>query len=416
MKICGEITPPGDKSISHRAFMIGGLAGGETIIHNALASLDVNSTRDAMLALGAAITAEGSAWRIRGGNLHEPADIIDAGNSGTTTRLVSGILTGLEGISIITGDNSLKSRPMMRIIEPLELMGAEFMARRDGYLPMAIRGRANPRAIEYSMKIASAQVKSAILLAGLRSEGLTVVSEPSLSRDHTERMLRYFGVEIETTDNTVKLAGRQELTGRELTVPADPSSAAFPVVWAAATPGSELAVRNVCLNPGRTAFIDVLQRMGADLAIENRRMMCGEDVGDLLVRGGQLNGTTISGDEIPALIDEIPILAVAASLAEGTTRISDARELRVKETDRILAMQQGFKALGATIEAFDDGMQITGPLKIKGPATIKTWSDHRIAMAFHILARTCDIDIALDDRNCVDISFPGFFKAMDELA
>ena len=413
MAIHGEIIAPPDKSISHRAFMFGGLAKGTTFIKNALESEDVKSTRSAMQTLGIDIRKEGDAYRVQGSRPVEPVSVIDAGNSGTTARLICGILAGIEGVTTITGDSSLVKRPMARVIKPLETMGVRFMARKGGYLPMAIKG-GKLSGITYSMEVASAQVKSALLLAGLRAKGETKVVESTRSRDHTERMLRFFGVKIDQDANSVSMSGGQELEARDITIPGDPSSAAFSMVWAAATPGSEIIVRNVCLNPTRTGFLEVLDRMGAKISRENIRDMAGEQVGDLVVRGSELRATTIAGEEIPSLIDEIPILVVAAALATGTTAIRDAKELRVKETDRISAMAQGFSALGAEVEELPDGLIINGPVHLS-PGKIRTFSDHRIAMSFHILSKASTIDVDIDDRDCVSISYPDFFEAMRSL-
>lgn len=414
MKFHGEITPPGDKSISHRAFMLGALATGTTVIRGALESMDIGSTREALQALGVAIKKDRYTWLITGGTLQEPVTVIDAGNSGTTARLLSGILASLAGVSVVTGDASLVNRPMARVLNPLECMGAHFMARQGGFLPMAIKG-GSLRGISHDMEIASAQVKSALLLAGLHAQGVTQIIEPMKSRDHTERMLTYFGATLKETGNSTNIAGQQKLEAREIVVPGDPSSAAFPAVLAAAKPGSQLLIKGVCLNPTRTAFLDVLRRMGASISIENTREMAGETVGDIMIKGQGLKETIIEGQEIPSLIDEIPILAIAAALAEGTTIIRDAKELRVKETNRIKALINGFSALGAFVQELDDGMVIEGPLKLKS-GHIKTCSDHRIAMSFHILSRVADIDIILDDTGCVNISYPGFFKDIEGIS
>jgi 3-phosphoshikimate 1-carboxyvinyltransferase len=413
MAIHGEITPPPDKSISHRAFMLGALAKGVTTVRNALESEDIKSTRDALCALGADIFKDGDIYQVQGLQLKEPMQVIDAGNSGTTARLICGILAGLDGITTITGDRSLVQRPMARVIKPLELMGARFMARKGGYLPMAVKG-GNLRGIFHPMEIASAQVKSAMLLAGLHAEGQTTVNEPSPSRDHTERMLGYFGANLNIGSKSATITGGQKLEARDITVPGDPSSAAFPVVWAAATPGSEIVVRDVCLNATRTGFLAVLTRMGAQIETLNVQDRAGEMVGDLLVRGDALHGTTIAGDEIPTLIDEIPILVVAASLASGTTVITNAKELRVKETDRINAMVTGLLRLGAQVEELDDGLIVKGP-SLLSSGQISTFSDHRIAMSFYILSKAVGIDIHLDDAQCVGISYPTFFEDMGKL-
>lgn len=414
MIINGELRVPGDKSISHRAFMLGALASGTTTVRWALESKDVQSTREALKALGTKIEKTGDTWHVTGVTLTEPAGVIDAGNSGTTARLLSGLCAGIDGVTTMTGDSSLVKRPMARVIRPLEKMGATFLARSGRYLPMAIRG-GNLTGVSYEMDVASAQVKSAILLAGLTAGGVTMVKEPSLSRDHSERMLAYFGAELSREDTMISIRGPQGLSAREIAVPSDPSSAAFPAVWAAATQGSEIILRDVCMNPTRTGFISVLQRMGASISMENVKEISGEPVGDMVVKGGRLQATTIEGDEIPKLIDEIPILVVAACFAEGTTIIRDASELRVKETDRINALVRGMASLGAGIEETPDGLIIQGPLPLQG-GSIKTFSDHRIAMSFYILSRIAGIDVEIDDRECVDISFPGFFPLMESAA
>lgn len=413
MAIRGEIAPPPDKSVSHRAFMLGALAEGTTVVRNALESEDIRSTRGALAALGTCIRMDGNVFLVEGSRMKEPLSVIDAGNSGTTARLMAGILAGIDGIVAMTGDASLVKRPMARVIKPLELMGARFMARGGGYLPMAVRG-GRLRGIFHPMEIASAQVKSAVLLAGLAADGTTTVNEPSPSRDHTERMLGYFGAALDAGARSVSISGGQKLQARDITVPGDPSSAAFPVVWAAATSGSEIMVHGVCLNPTRTGFLNVLERMGARITIENPRQSAGEPMGDLVVRGTELAGTTIAGDEIPSLIDEIPILVVAAALASGTTVITDARELRVKETDRITAMVQGLRSLGAEVEELEDGLIVQGPARLTS-GCVRTFSDHRIAMSFSILSRARGIDVSLDDTGCVGISYPGFFTDMGSL-
>jgi len=413
MSIHGEITPPPDKSISHRAFMFGALARGTTTVRNSLDSEDIRSTRNTLGVLGIEILKDNDIYVVHGSTMKEPLQVIDAGNSGTTARLICGILAGLDGVSALTGDGSLVRRPMARVIKPLELMGARFMARKGGYLPMTVRG-GHLKGIFHPMEIASAQVKSALLLAGLKAQGQTTVNEPSLSRDHTERMLGYFGAQLNISSKSVTITGGQSLEARDITVPGDPSSAAFPVVWAASVPGSEIVVRDVCLNATRTGFLSVLNRMGAQIATANVADRAGEPVGDLIVRGAELKGTTIAGDEIPTLIDEIPILVVAAALASGTTVIKDAKELRVKETDRITAMVQGLTRLGAFVEELEDGLIVKGGASLSS-GRVSTFSDHRIAMSFYILSKAASIDIGLDDSECVNISYPSFFTDMEEL-
>ena len=411
--IHGHITPPGDKSLSHRAFMFGALAQGQTSVSGALASADVASTRAAMESIGARLEQTAEGWLVSGGALHEPLDVIDAGNSGTTTRLVCGILATINGTACITGDASLRKRPMGRVIEPLSLMGAQFLARGKGLLPLAVRG-GQLKAIEYNLKTASAQVKSAVLLAGLMAEGRTTVTEPGLSRDHTERLLSHFGAAIERQGLTVSLKGGQTLFGQELHIPGDPSSAAFPAVLAAACSGSEVQINHICLNPTRIGFIAPLKRMGAEIDFINVREEAGDTVGDIVVRGKGLKGTRIAGDEIPWLIDELPVLIAAAALAEGRTEIRDARELRVKESDRIAAMANGIRALGGEVSELEDGIIIEGPLRLRDGA-IETHDDHRIAMSFYVLGRAAGINVAIDKPDCVVISYPNFFSDMEGL-
>ncbi|MBN1635708.1 MAG: 3-phosphoshikimate 1-carboxyvinyltransferase [Deltaproteobacteria bacterium] len=413
MNIQAEIQVPGDKSLSHRAFLLGALAHGTTTVRGSLESKDIMNTIGALQILGADIVRKDHTWLICGGNLKEPASVIDAGNSGTTARILSGILSGIDGVSVISGDSSLSRRPMDRIIEPLTRMGAHFMARRGSYLPMAIQG-GNLHPIDYAMPVASAQVKSCLLLAGLFAHGTTCVSEPVKSRDHTERMLKFFNARINIEGLRLSLKGPQKLDARDVNIPADPSTAAFPAVWAAATPGSELLIKNVCLNHTRIGYINVLKRMGASIIIKNTSTQNNEPVGDVLVKGTALKATTICSDEIPALIDEIPVLVIAAALARGRTVIRDAKELRVKETDRIKAMAQGFSALDSEIEELEDGFIIEGPLS-PNSGRVKTFADHRIAMAFHILSLAADIEVKLDMPECVDISYPGFFESMEAL-
>ncbi len=415
MKVKGDIRPPGDKSITHRALILGALAHGKTSIREPLKSNDIFRTVEALKRLGIDVDANNDdIWEVHGGGqFEEPNDVIDAGNSGTTARLITGILSSIDGVSIITGDNSLKRRPMARLIEPLTFMGASFMARKERFLPLAIKGK-RLRGISYRTKVASAQVKSAILLAGLTAEGITEVIEPAKSRDHTEKMLAYLGASLSIDGNSVRIKGGQKLVGREIVVPSDPSSAAFPAVWAAATYGSELIIRDMCINPTRTGYVEVLKRMGADIKLTNIRYSSGEGIGDMIVRGGSLRSTVMKDGEIPRIIDEIPILAVVTAFAEGESVIRNAGELRLKETDRIAAMAEGLKSLGADVDILEDGMVIKGRARFHS-GSIRTFGDHRIAMAFYILGKIADIEIELDDMDCVNVSYPGFFNAMENI-
>ncbi|HDP23874.1 MAG TPA: 3-phosphoshikimate 1-carboxyvinyltransferase [Deltaproteobacteria bacterium] len=414
MKARGEIRPPGDKSISHRAVLLSTLTEGVMDICGLLRSQDVLSSCQAVQSLGIELNSQAELVTIRGKTPREPKKVLDAGNSGTTARLLCGVFASMDGVSTLTGDDSLVKRPMARVIRPLERMGALFLARSGSFLPLSVKG-SRLKGITHEMEISSAQVKSALIIAALKAEGTTSIREPWPSRDHTERMLAYLGARLEKKGTAIEITGPQTIQAGEITVPGDPSSAAFPAVWAASTPGSEIRIRDVCLNPTRTAFVSVLARMRAQIVTENTRETCGEPVGDLVVTGGDLLGTTIGGPEIPALIDEIPILAVAAARAHGTTVIQGASELRLKESDRITALTRGFSSLGAEIQELDDGMVIEGPLKLRA-GTVQTMGDHRIAMTFAILSRIFDIEVELDDAACVAISYPGFFPSMESLA
>ncbi|MCB1237685.1 MAG: 3-phosphoshikimate 1-carboxyvinyltransferase, partial [Verrucomicrobiae bacterium] len=384
-----EMRVPGDKSISHRSVMLASLANGPCTIDGFLPSEDCLRTVEAMRALGVQIdetadTGRGLTRLVvhgRHGRLEAPAGPIDCGNSGTTMRLLSGLLAAQPFECELTGDESLSRRPMDRIAIPLRLMGAKIEGQGERCTaPLRIRGTADLKAIQYESPVASAQIKSAVLLAGLFAEGKTSVTEPSLSRDHTERMLQYLLVRTTRVENTVSIWGGQTIESRDLLVPGDISSAAFWIVAAAAMPGAHLLVRNVGLNPTRCGILKALLRMGARIneVIDEEN---GEPVGSIEVHGGKLRGVEIAGDEIPTVIDEIPVLAVAGALAEGVTAIRDARELRVKESDRISAVAESLRRMGVPVQEFADGMEITGVSQLKG-ATVRSLGDHRIAMAF----------------------------------
>ncbi|MEC4814212.1 MAG: 3-phosphoshikimate 1-carboxyvinyltransferase, partial [Scytonema sp. PMC 1069.18] len=369
----GRIRVPGDKSISHRALMLGALAEGETTIQGLLLGEDPCSTASCFQAMGAEISELNTELvRVKGiglGNLQEPVDILNAGNSGTTIRLMLGLLASHPGrFFTVTGDDSLRSRPMSRVVKPLQEMGAEIWGRKGASLaPLAVHGT-SLKPIHYHSPIASAQVKSCILLAGLMTEGQTTVTEPALSRDHSERMLRAFGAElsVDPDTNSVTITGSAKLVGQKVVVPGDISSAAFWLVAAAIVPNSELVIENVGVNPTRTGILEALEMMGADVHPENQREVAGEPVADLRVRSSRLKSCTIAGDIIPRLIDEIPILAVAAVFAEGTTVIRDAAELRVKESDRIAVMARQLNQMGAKVTELPDGMEITGGTSLVG--------------------------------------------------
>jgi 3-phosphoshikimate 1-carboxyvinyltransferase len=417
----GTIRVPGDKSISHRALMFGAIARGETRIAGLLLGEDPRSTASCFRAMGVEISElNDQAVSVRGlgvGNLQEPADILNAGNSGTTIRLMLGLLAGHPGhFFAVTGDASLRSRPMSRVIEPLQQMGAQIWGRRANSLaPLAISGQ-ELQPIHYRSPIASAQVKSCILLAGLLAEGETTVSEPALSRDHSERMLRAFGAEVTVDPEThsATVVGRPHLVGQKITVPGDISSAAFWLVAASILPGSELLLENVGVNPSRTGILEVLQQMGADIVWKNQHIVAGEPVADLLVRSCQLTGCSIGGDLIPRLIDEIPILAVAAASARGTTAIRDAAELRVKESDRLTAIAAQLSQMGAQIRELPDGLEITGGATLRG-AEVESYADHRIAMSLAIAALTAGGTVTIGGAEAAAISYPDFFATLQQL-
>ena len=412
-----ELTVPGDKSISHRAIMLAALANGRGTVTGFLPGEDCLSTMKAFQQLGIKITrADETTVIIEGnrGHFTAPAGDIDCGNSGTTMRLLCGILAAQPFRSRLIGDASLSKRPMRRVIEPLTQMGAKITAEGEGdSAPLVIEG--GPlKAIEYTVPVASAQVKSAVLLAGLFAKGSTTVTEPAQSRDHTERMLDWHQLRLRKNGLSVSVLGGQTLESRDFAVPGDISSAAFWLVAAAARPGSHLLIKNVGLNPARTGVLAVLIRMGAHVSeiIENAEC---EPSGTVEVRGTKLRATIIGGAEIPNVIDELPILAVAAALAEGRTIIKDAHELRVKETDRIAAVARNLRAFGVTVDEKDDGMEIEGGMTLHG-ASVESFGDHRIAMAFAILATFAEGPSFIRDTDCVATSYPGFYERLRKLS
>jgi 3-phosphoshikimate 1-carboxyvinyltransferase len=421
----GEARVPGDKSISHRALMIGGLAVGETTIEGLLEGEDVLNTGRALEALGVAVARDqAGTWRVRGvglGGLAEPAEVLDFGNAGTGARLMMGVLAGHPFTSFMTGDASLRRRPMNRVIEPLRAMGARFVTREGGRLPLAVIGAGSPMPISYRLPVASAQVKSAVLLAGLSAPGETTVIEPEPSRDHTERMLRHFGAalrvdEVTGRERVVTLTGQPELEARHIVVPGDPSSAAFPLAAALIVPGSELRLVNVGVNPLRTGLLDTLVEMGADIALEQPRQSGAEPVADLRVRAGRLTGVHVPAERAPRMIDEYPILAVIAACAEGTTRLDGLAELRVKESDRLAAIARGLAACGVGVSELHDGLIIEGKGRPPaGGATIETKLDHRIAMAFLVLGLAAERPVGVDDGSPIATSFPDFVGLMGRL-
>ncbi len=415
--IHAEMTVPGDKSISHRAIMFAALANGRAQITGFLPGEDCLSTMKAFQQLGIPIERIDETTVIiegKRGHFTAPSGDIDCGNSGTTMRLMCGILAAQPFRSRLTGDASLSKRPMKRIIDPLTQMGAKITAEGEkGSAPLVIEG--GPlRGIEYTSPVASAQVKSAVLLAGLFAKGTTTVTEPVLSRDHTERMLAWHLVRPRRNGLAVSVSGGQTLESRDFAVPGDISSAAFWLVAAAAQPGSHLLIKNVGLNPARTGVLAVLIRMGAHVSEIVENAEC-EPSGTVEVRGTKLRATTIGGAEIPNVIDELPILAVAAALAEGRTIIKDAHELRVKETDRIAAVATNLRAFGVQVDEKEDGMEIEGGAKLRG-ATVESFGDHRIAMASAILATFADGPSHIRDTACVDTSYPGFYEMLRKLA
>ncbi len=407
----GRLRVPGDKSISHRAVMFGALAGGVTEIRDCLLGEDVRATMAAFRAMGVRIEEldGGRLIRVHGagqGGLVPPRELLDLGNSGTSIRLITGILAGAGIAATLTGDASLRRRPMKRVTAPLARMGAQLATEPNGTPPIVIHPGAPLHGIELAMEVASAQVKSAVLLAGLHAQGRTCVVEPAPTRDHTERMLRGFGVRVEVDGARVCLDGGQRLQGTSITVPADLSSAAFFIVGASIAPGSEVLLENVGVNPTRTGVLDILTRMGADIERLNERDVGGEPVADLRVRAARLRGIEVPPALVPLAIDEFPILFVAAACAEGVTRVRGAEELRHKESDRIATMAAGLAAAGVAVETFDDGIGITGG-RLAG-TTIESHGDHRIAMSFAIAALRADGPMRIAGAATIATSFPSF--------
>lgn len=409
----GTIKIAPDKSISHRALILGAIAKGTTRISGHLHSEDVNATLRALVSLGVSIDHDGQDVIVEGAGLKgltRPAGPVDCANSGTTMRVLAGVLAGQSFDSVLVGDESLSQRPMARVIEPLQAMGAEISATAAGTAPLRVNGRPL-RGVDHHLAVASAQVKSALLLAGLLATGTTSVTEPARSRDHTERMLSCFGARMESHGTTHSVEGGQQLDGRTVPVCADISSAAFMIVGALIVPDSELFLPGVGVNPTRTGALDVLDRMGACVSRRNESDMCGEPVADLTASSSSLEATRICGDIVPTLIDEIPILAVAATQAVGQTSITGASELRVKETDRIATLVAELRRLGAKIEERPDGMVIEGPSALRG-TDCDSHGDHRIAMALAIAGLVADGETRVRGAECIDVSFPGFPQAI----
>jgi 3-phosphoshikimate 1-carboxyvinyltransferase len=420
----GRFRPPGDKSISHRAFIFGLLTCGETMVEGLLEGDDVLRTGEACKALGAAIERLGPGrWRIRGpgvGALVAPRETLDFGNAGTGSRLMMGV-AGSHGITAtFDGDASLRKRPMGRILDPLRLMGAQVLSQGEGgRCPIVLKGVRDPAPILYRTPVASAQIKSAVLLAGLNARGVTSVVEAEASRDHTEKMLAHFGAEVNVTADgegrRIDLVGRPELKSRPVIVPADPSSAAFPIVAALIVPGSDILVEGVMMNPLRTGLLTTLLDMGADIAVVDRRMEGGEEVADLRVRASGLHGVDLPAARAPSMIDEYPVLAVAAAFASGATRMRGLHELRVKESDRLAAVAAGLSAAGVVHEIEGDDLIVEGAGSARGGGLVATHMDHRIAMSFLVMGLASREPMAVDDVAMIATSFPEFRPAMERL-
>jgi 3-phosphoshikimate 1-carboxyvinyltransferase len=421
----GVVRAPGDKSISHRALILGALAHGLTEVEGLLEGEDVKASAGAMRAFGAGVERLGEGrWRVEGrGAFAEPADIIDCGNAGTGVRLIMGAAAGFGLSATFTGDASLRGRPMNRVLRPLGEMGASWICREGGRLPLTLKG-GGLKHIDYTLPEPSAQVKSAVLLAGLNAQGGCVVIEPEATRDHTERMLRAFGAQVDVQEHgaggrRITLPGGQRLTGAHVRVPGDPSSAAFPLVAALIVPGSEVTVRGMLLNPLRIGLLDTLGEMGADLSVTNVREEGGELVGDVTARHSALTGVEVPPDRAPSMIDEYPILAVAAAFAEGPTVMRGLAELRVKESDRIALMAAGLAACGVAVEEEPEGLTVFGGSGanhgVRGGAQVTTHGDHRIAMSHLVLGLAAAEPIAVDDPAMIATSFPGFVALMQSL-
>ena len=414
----GAIRVPGDKSISHRSLILGALSTGRTTVTGLLEGDDVLATAKAMQAFGAEVVRTGEgAWTIEGkGGFTEPKDVIDCGNAGTGVRLIMGAMAAFDIVATFTGDNSLRSRPMGRVLDPLGRMGATWISREGNRLPLTLKG-GGLAGIDYTLPMASAQVKSAVLLAGLGSDGPVVVTEPEPTRDHTERMLKAFGAQLTVVDHNdrrvITLQPGAKLTGGHVAVPADPSSAAFPIVAALITPGSEVTVEGVMLNPLRTGLFDTLREMGANLTITNRRDASGEEVGDITARHSALRGVVVPPGRAPSMIDEYPILAVAAAFASGETVMRGVGEMRVKESDRIALMAAGLEACGVDVEEEPEGFIVRGTgAAPRGGALVETHGDHRIAMSHLVLGLASREPVRVDEPGMIATSFPTFAALM----
>ena len=417
-KLRGNIYVPGDKSISHRSLILGSIAQGETRIYNFLNSLDCLKTLECMQALGVKIELdENNSVKIKGKGLYglqEAKGILDVGNSGTTIRLLTGLLGGQSFYSVLSGDDSIRRRPMKRVIEPLRLMGADIGGRKGGqFAPLSIRGnKLNP--LHYTLPVASAQVKTALLLAGLYTIGETVVKEPLPTRDHTERMLEIMQADIKISPPEIKVMGGKELKGTDIFVPGDISSAAYFIAAASILKDSQIIIKQVGINPTRTGIIEILKKMGAKIDILNYRTKSNEPRADLMIEYSKLKGVEIKKSNVPFLIDELPLIAVMATQAQGKTVVSGAKELRVKETDRIKAIVSELKKMGADIEEREDGFRVNGPTKLQG-AVCKSYNDHRIVMSLAVAALLAEGKTVIKNSGCIDISFPEFEKILKKM-
>jgi len=417
-KLRGNIFVPGDKSISHRSLILGSIAQGETRIYNFLNSLDCLKTLECMQALGTEIElGKDNSVKIKGEGLYglqEPKDILDVGNSGTTIRLLTGLLSGQNFYSILNGDVSIRKRPMKRVVEPLRLMGADIWGRKDGqFAPLSVRGnKLNP--LHYTLPVASAQVKTALLLAGLYITGGTIIKEPLSTRDHTEKMLEIMQADLKISPSEIKVMGGKELRGTDIFIPGDISSAAYFIAAASILKDSQIIVRQVGVNPTRTGIIEILKKMGTKIATLNYQIKSNEPQADLKIEYSKLKGVEIKKENVPFLIDELPLIAVVATQAQGKTVVSGARELRVKETDRIKAMVSELKKMGADIKEKEDGFIVNGPTGLQG-AVCESYNDHRIAMSLAVAALLAEGKTIIKNSECIDISFPGFEKIIQKL-
>ena len=417
-KLKGNIFVPGDKSISHRSLILGSIAQGETRIYNFLNSLDCLKTLECMQALGAEIElGKDNSVKIKGKGLYglkEPKDILDVGNSGTTIRLLTGLLSGQDFYSVLCGDASIRNRPMRRVVEPLRLMGADIGGRKDGqFAPLSIKG-SNLNPFRYTLPVASAQVKTALLLAGLYTIGETLIKEPLPTRDHTERMLEIMRADLKISPPEIKVMGGKELKGTDIFIPGDISSAAYFIVAASVLKGSQITIKQIGVNPTRTGIIGILNKMGAKIDTLNYQIKSNEPQADLKVEYSELKGIEIKKENVPFLIDELPLIAVVATQAQGKTVVSGARELRVKETDRIKAIVSELKKMGADIEEREDGFAVNGPTRLQG-AVCESYNDHRIAMSLAVAALLAEGKTVIRNSECIDISFPGFEKTLQNL-